>query len=132
METPSIKQRDPKRCLQNAIGKIMPQLERHQPMPDLLFQMPLGVQLADVLDGQLLRGHFLLLFQGLQTINFIEISVTDTTVSLYKKTNIHKSRFLIRFADQDQIVSDTFSVLWNRTGTGTGMYSGSETGFGSG
>jgi hypothetical protein len=34
-------------------------------MTDLLFQMPLGVQLANVLDGQLLRGHFLLLFQSL-------------------------------------------------------------------
>jgi hypothetical protein len=62
---PSIKQSDLKRYLQNAIGKKMPQLERHQPMTDLLFQMALGVQLADILDGQLLRGHFLLLFQSL-------------------------------------------------------------------
>jgi hypothetical protein len=54
----------------------MPQLERHQPMSDLLFQMPLGVQLADILDGQLLRGHFLLLFQRLQNNELFAISVT--------------------------------------------------------
>ncbi len=85
----------------------MPQLEHHQPMSDLLFQMPLGVQLADVLDGQLLRGHFLLLFQRLQNNELFAVSVTVIPVSQRTFT----LRLLIRFADPDQIVSDTFSVL---------------------
>jgi hypothetical protein len=61
-------------------------------MSDLLFQMPLGVQLADILDGQLLRGHFLLLFQRLQDNELFAISVTlhhCFSIGKIQKTNNH-------------------------------------------
>ncbi len=81
-------------------------------MTDLLFQMPLGVQLANVLDGQLLRGHFLLLFQSLNKVNMNYFCYRYHSFSIWiiQKTNNHTAFLNKVCRSGSDRIRDPFSV----------------------